>query len=671
MTDQRSINVNGVPAVESRNLMLSYRNRGQTNTILDRFHLKIPSGSVYSLIGPSGCGKTTYLRSIIGLKKLDSGETRIFGFPLGHRSLDIPGRDLGYMPQETALNDDLTISEMINYFGNLYGVQRKELKSRSLLLCKRLGLPDINRPVARLSGGQQRRVSFICTLIHSPRLMILDEPTVGCDPLIIETMWECVFEIARSAGTTVIVTTHYLEEARKTDMIGFMRKGHLLAQGEPSKILDRYQVDSIEKAFAKMVKQDKVRKSLAVPTGSLPTFARRPSSIAPRPLFTRTNVISQISRYIQVSQAVFHRVALRYTKIKLHLFGSTILTLLLVGLAAICLGPTPHGLKVGYINNEQPVNYSYSFVNSINTHVINLIAYNNSESAHYDMEEARIHGYFTVSAGYTDEMISLMTFQKPPSEVHPDRDSKGIVTFHQSHEDLISDTIEHFLNKALNISAWRLSRRVLHHPKRAQAPLIVVNSIAEPELDEDIFNSRNFFIQVNTMFWSFAVNLYFSIFTFHRDYSDSLYERSHSAGSTPTQFLLSHLIVSIFIPAFNCLPVLILIIVTFGATAKGSILLTALIYWINNVAAIVTAFIMATMKLDVFFILVFAGAYCFVTMFLGAAQWSTISLPYFLKPVTWIFPNIINNPAMIRVMVHGDGLDSSQVYLQFCTLLAI
>ncbi len=109
------------------------------------------------------------------------------------------------MPQDTALNENLTISEIINYFGALYRIPNKECKAKAKVLCERLGLPEESRSIGQLSGGQQRRVSFICTLIHKPRLMILDEPTVGCDPIVIEVMWQCILEIARSYGTTVIV----------------------------------------------------------------------------------------------------------------------------------------------------------------------------------------------------------------------------------------------------------------------------------------------------------------------------------------------------------------------------------------------------------------------------------------------------------------------------------
>ncbi|XP_025017555.1 ABC transporter G family member 23 isoform X2 [Tetranychus urticae] len=566
-------------AVESRNLMLTYFDEGKTTTVLDKFNIKIPKGCVYALIGPSGSGKTTYLRSLIGLKILDAGETRLFGLTLGHPLLDIPGCGLGYMPQDTALNDNLTISEIINYFGALYRIPNKECKAKAKVLCQRLGLPEESRSIGQLSGGQKRRVSFICTLIHKPRLMILDEPTVGCDPIVIEVMWQCILEIARSFGTTVIVTTHYLEEARKTDMIGFMRKGHLLAQGSPAKIMNLYKVSSIEKAFAIMVKQDKIRRSITPPSGTLGTIKENKTTLEPSKSPFSSNNTFRLKTYLQIFLAVLHRVLLIYIKSKTYLIATTLLTLTLISLSAICFGPTPHNLDIGFINNESPVEYSHSFIHSINTHIINLVEYNDTGEAEDDMKAGKIRAYLTISLDYTEKMISKLTFSQGSSKINASLASRRLVTLYQLKADMHSVTIVHYLTKALNASAWRISRHVLHHPMLAQSPILNVDPIAEPELEEDQYNSRNYFIQVFTMHWTFFVFLYLSISTFHDDITTPLYERSISAGSTPTQFILSHLISSLLLPSLISLPVMIFIIDIFHATAKGSLFLTWLSIW--------------------------------------------------------------------------------------------
>ncbi|XP_053209016.1 ABC transporter G family member 20-like [Panonychus citri] len=261
-----------VTAVDSRNLYLNY-SKGKSKVIaLNNLSLSIPSGCIFCLIGPSGCGKTSYLRTLIGLIKTQSGSTTIFGHPLGHRDLMIPGRDLGYMPQDIALNYDLTIGEMLNYFNRLLNTysssqnnkvidhNHTNRKLNDIDLLSSLSLPSKDTLIGSLSGGQKRRVSFLCSILHSPKLIILDEPTVGCDPVVICSMWKLLHSITSTGQSTVIITTHYLEEARRTDIIGFMRKGQLLESGSPAQVLNRLSVNSIEAAFALMCQQFKKNK---------------------------------------------------------------------------------------------------------------------------------------------------------------------------------------------------------------------------------------------------------------------------------------------------------------------------------------------------------------------------------------------------------------------------
>lgn len=140
--------------------------------------------SRYGLLGASGCGKTTLLSCIVGRRSLNSGEILVFGDEPGSPDSGIPGPRVGYMPQELALCGDFSIKETLQYFGHFYNLSPTFVKSQIESLSKLLNLPESNRPVKTLSGGQQRRVSFTVALFHQPDLLILDEPTVGVDPLL-------------------------------------------------------------------------------------------------------------------------------------------------------------------------------------------------------------------------------------------------------------------------------------------------------------------------------------------------------------------------------------------------------------------------------------------------------------------------------------------------------
>lgn len=228
-------------AVEVRDVDLTYGFGIKTNVVLTGMNITVPEGGIYALIGPSGCGKTSILRCIMGFINPDSGRIKVFGKkPAAPRSF-VPGKDLGYMPQDVALNNGLTVHEMMRYFGKIFLLPPSEVEERIDRLIDILGIPEKNRVISTLSGGQRRRVSFACAVIHKPRLSILDEPTVGVDPLIREKIWDYLLEMTKE-GKTIILTTHYIEETRRADVIGFLRKGYLLAEEHPTRILEELQV---------------------------------------------------------------------------------------------------------------------------------------------------------------------------------------------------------------------------------------------------------------------------------------------------------------------------------------------------------------------------------------------------------------------------------------------
>lgn len=198
----------------------------------------------YALMGSSGCGKTTLISCLVGINSLDSGDIEIFNDPpRSHRSR------IGYMPQENALIAEFTIREMIWFFGTIFGLSRKKIKERIKFLTDLLELPDGDKLIRECSGGQQRRVSFAITLVHEPELLILDEPTVGLDPLLRVKIWDYLLDITMKNQVTVLLSTHYIEEARQSTHIGLMRNGFLIAEDSPQKILRSTQASNMEEAF--------------------------------------------------------------------------------------------------------------------------------------------------------------------------------------------------------------------------------------------------------------------------------------------------------------------------------------------------------------------------------------------------------------------------------------
>ncbi|CAG2104442.1 unnamed protein product, partial [Medioppia subpectinata] len=206
---------------------------------------------IYGLLGASGCGKTTLLRCVLGRLQPKSGSIYLFGETPGTAMSRVPGPGVGYMPQELALYDDFSIEETLVYFGRLFGIKSKIIDSRIEFMINLLQLPNRKKLISQLSGGQKRRVSLSTALLHNPPLLILDEPTVGVDLILREAIWKHLENLCRT-GLTVILTTHYIEEARSASNVGFMRSGRILAEDSPLQLLRRHQLMTLEEVFLKL-----------------------------------------------------------------------------------------------------------------------------------------------------------------------------------------------------------------------------------------------------------------------------------------------------------------------------------------------------------------------------------------------------------------------------------
>jgi ABC-2 type transport system ATP-binding protein len=215
------------------------------NTLaLDRLTLSIPRGLIYGMVGPNGSGKTTAIRGLMGLLRFDEGEAWVLGrqVPFARGSCRV-----SYMPQELAVYLELTVRENLEFFAEMSDeALTREGADRILDMVDLRSAAD--RMVGELSGGMRRRTSLACALIGDPDLVFLDEPTVGVDPELRESFW-ATFQGMAAAGRTVVLTTHYLDEAVHCHRVGLMRNGRLIADGTPSELLSRSGEPDLERAF--------------------------------------------------------------------------------------------------------------------------------------------------------------------------------------------------------------------------------------------------------------------------------------------------------------------------------------------------------------------------------------------------------------------------------------
>jgi ABC-2 type transport system ATP-binding protein len=220
--------------------------RGKRPALQD-FSVQIARGSITGMLGPSGCGKTTLIRCIVGTQVVKSGTVTVLGKPAGCAELR---RRVGYMPQDPTIYDDVRIIDNVRYFASLYGFDGGAADTA----IARVGLTDHRTAFCgNLSGGQRTRVSLACALVCQPDLLMLDEPTVGLDPVLRADLWEQFIELAR-AGTTLLVSSHVMDEADHCGDLLLMREGSLVAHTTPTQLREDTGCTSLEDAFLSIIR---------------------------------------------------------------------------------------------------------------------------------------------------------------------------------------------------------------------------------------------------------------------------------------------------------------------------------------------------------------------------------------------------------------------------------
>ncbi|WP_425434513.1 ABC transporter ATP-binding protein [Paenibacillus catalpae] len=231
-----------VPAIDAIRLVKRFGDR----TVLDDITLTVPQGELFGLLGPSGSGKTTLIKLITGIDRADAGKVELFGEPMPQLKML---QTFGYMAQSDALYQELTGKENMAFYGSLYGLAGKVLASRIQSAALLVNLTDhLDKPASAYSGGMKRRLSLAIALLHEPQLLVLDEPTVGIDPVLRKTIWNELRALTQK-GVTIIVTTHVMDEAEKCDRLGLIRDGKLIALNTPEAIIEHAGVHTIEEAF--------------------------------------------------------------------------------------------------------------------------------------------------------------------------------------------------------------------------------------------------------------------------------------------------------------------------------------------------------------------------------------------------------------------------------------
>ena len=222
-------------------------------TAVNNISFEVYKGEIFGFLGANGAGKTTAMKMLIGISRPTSGEALVAGFDV-KKNTEMVKKSIGYMSQKFSMYDDLTIKENITFFGGIYGLSRTQIKEKTEQLVRELGLENaLNKLVGDLPLGWKQKLSFSVALLHEPKIVFLDEPTGGVDPITRRQFWEMIYAQA-DKGTTIFVTTHYMDEAEYCDRVSIMVEGKIEALDAPKNLKQHYKVASMNEVFLKLAR---------------------------------------------------------------------------------------------------------------------------------------------------------------------------------------------------------------------------------------------------------------------------------------------------------------------------------------------------------------------------------------------------------------------------------
>ena len=222
-------------------------------TAVSAITFDVKKGEIFGFLGANGAGKTTAMKMLIGISKPTAGAAKVAGFDVASQAEDIK-KNIGYMSQKFALYDDLTVKENITFFGGIYGLTRTRIKEKTHELIEELGLQDLtDKLVGSLPLGWKQKIAFSVSLLHEPKIVFLDEPTGGVDPITRRQFWEMIYKSANN-GTTIFVTTHYMDEAEYCDRVSIMVNGKIEALDTPKRLKEQYKAETMNDVFLKLAR---------------------------------------------------------------------------------------------------------------------------------------------------------------------------------------------------------------------------------------------------------------------------------------------------------------------------------------------------------------------------------------------------------------------------------
>ncbi|XP_011700769.1 PREDICTED: ABC transporter G family member 20-like isoform X2 [Wasmannia auropunctata] len=670
-------------AVVVRNAVKRY---GKKQLVLDRLNMTVSRGSIYGLLGASGCGKTTLLSCVVGVRHLDSGEVWVLGGNPGDKGSGIPGPRVGYMPQEISLVGEFSVSGALYYFGRINGLDDEEIEIRQKFFMELLQLPPANRLVKNMSGGQQRRVSLAAAILHKPELLILDEPTVGLDPILRENIWTYLIQITQEEGVTVLITTHYIEETKDASRIGLMRCGQLLAESSPQKLLERFQCSFLEEAFLKLCQSQ---------NNTITSNEFNVEDAGSDDLYQEQNKYEQakaISEYKAVSERQVSR-ARRFKALLfkngiqfLRYYGGLVFAVLfpILQVAVFVVG-VDHELKgkIGVVNDEAGnCDFNNNFGNIWNDeftcHFSNLSCkflhnfddsitiedYDNISEATNDVQNGKLSGVIYFSQNFSKALQTRT--EKMPNVADSDLVASEIQVFLDMGDRQIGLFMQKMLFDRFFMIFEDIMKNCNYSSKLADPPV----RIEDPIYGTMDLNYADFMAPVYILTLMFFLATTVSTTLIITDRLEGVWNRSVVQGVKTEEILLSHILIQSIIIVIHAIMIMFLVFVVWRLECKGSIFAATGFTFLVGFCGLMYGFTISVWCKNHT-----AAHYCsagsfFPLIVLNGCIWPLEGMPKALRWLSYALPTTLPSESMRGILYKGYSMSDSQVYIGFIISIA-
>ncbi|XP_025017674.1 ABC transporter G family member 20-like isoform X2 [Tetranychus urticae] len=590
------------------------------------------------------------------------------------------------MPQECQLYNELTIEETLKYFGRLFLMETKKIEQNIDHLITLLDLPPKSRLVSSLSGGQMRRVSFAASIINKPKLVILDEPTAGVDPMVTKSIWNHLSHLSKKLSITVIVTTHYIEEARKADCVGLMRKGKILAQDSPGVIMKRYGAVTLEQAFLCVCNKIQVsERSMSSIEPSSSQLSPETSSSLQEPEIPNGNTDDELNEcpgeiiyrpkaaispldfnklftvnldhWFTIVSIIFWKNTLRNLRNIPFMVLQFIVPVVPVVLLCIAVGLDPFDVRVAIVNDDLGGKYSALFLKHIDKYHINAVPYNSLEESLQDIRQVKTWGALHFKRNFSASIMSRIDFYEP-TLTNSTIEASTIKLYADLTDDLTAIHVKRSLDRTFHAFVQDSLADKGQKPTIAALPI----KMEQPIFGEANLNRHDNFKRFTLPGFMAAVcftigyTITAVIISFERN--DNMLDRHYVIGVSPLQFLVAHAFnrqISNIIQISTILITSVYVLQILDMPAFTQLLTSFFILFIISINGMSLGMVISSQSSRIDLIFTFSIAAMFAFMIFSGVLWPIESMGPWLRALSQLSPVTQGAQGLRNTLLRGLG----------------